>query len=196
MFTFDENKAKSADSSAHITEGGYYPNATIKAAVVLKGNEQSQYIKFEVEQEGRDCNFNIYLKKKSDGSVTYGVNKIYALMGILGVQKTSSLPVTVDNFGRQEQGNSIPEFIGKVVGLRLMREDYRKQDGTIGFSMNLLNFIGNDGKTYSERVDNKPAKTIETAIKDKRLQAPQHGAAAPMIPNQTTPMPTDDDMPF
>lgn len=183
MFNFDENKAMKADGGNYIMDGGYYHNTEILDAVVFSGNGMSQYISFSVESDGQQANFNLYLTKKT-GEATFMVNKIYSLMGILGIQKTSSLKVSVDRFGATVEGTRIPEFIGKKVGIRLMREDYYKTDGTIGFRMNLINFIGGDGRTYSEAKENKPAKTIEQKIVDKRLQQPQQQPQH------------DDDLPF
>ncbi|MCP4339652.1 MAG: hypothetical protein GY799_12360 [Desulfobulbaceae bacterium] len=170
-FVFDENKALGADGGNHIVEGGYYPNCVIEEAVVMDTKEGAKYLEFKFKDSmGRECNFvRVYFLNK-DRSENFALAKIHALMGLLGLRQTTKVPCTVDAFGQPLQTVRIAEFVGKQIGIRIQREDYKKNDGSIGFEMKLLNFIGNDGKTYSERANGKEGKTIDLSVKDKLIQ--------------------------
>lgn len=201
MFVFNADKANNADGGNRITTGGYYTSAVVKEAVCLKGNDMSEYIHFIFESNGMEVSFDLYYKQKN-GEPHYQENKIHSFMGLTGVMQVGQLAlVTIEAFGKQVQGNRVNEFIGKTVNIRVQREEYVNMSGEVKYRMNLLNFIGADNKTFSEKTNNKEAKTylvpVEDVIREKKSTPSNNGGGQYSIPGQNNaPNFTDDDMPF
>jgi hypothetical protein len=190
MFNFDANKAKKADGGNHITESGYYASLTIKECIISTGTESTQFCEFNFEDDmGRQLNFVSVLIRQKDGKEAYGMAKIHALMGLLRLQNVSSVPVTVDKFGRQVTVERIPAIIGKQVGVIVQREN--KPEGR--FSMNVLHFVGYDGRTYAEMADDKPALAVTRKVEDKG--APTQKSQGSFGSSYAPPL-DDSDLPF
>ena len=190
MFNYDETKALAADGGNYLREGGYYPNSTITEATYLKGNEQSSFVSFRALCNGQEVAFQIYTKQKN-GQEHFQANKIQSLMGLKGIRATTTQAVTVKSFGSDVEGFRINEFTNINIGLRLEKEEFYKLDGTVGYKFNILNFIGDNGKTITESLGGKEALTITIPIKDKVVKTEANNGSSSSVP------PLDDnDMPF
>jgi hypothetical protein len=178
--TFNKSSAESADRGSLITTSGVYTGILTKAEVFKKASGAAG-IEFAFESEdGSKADFlSIYTRKKT-GEESFGMGHIHALMGILGLSKVNT----------QSDGDRtiIPAFCQKKIAVALQREDYLKNNGTVGYKMNILHFFDAvTKKTYAELSSGKEAKTYLREIKDKPLNENQTVSNSPNM---------EEDLPF
>jgi len=164
--------ALKADGSAYLSQGGVF-SATITKAKIFSLPSGVKGIEFAFETTGGKCDFVKIMTKNKDGGDNFNVAKIHALGTLLQI---SELIV---------KDGVIPQFVGKEIGVALQREDYKKQDGSLGYQFNLLHFF--DAKTLQtarEKAENQAPNTASRPIVDKRLSAnesaPQSQGYAPI----------------
>ena len=168
----NQELALKADGSAYLSQGGVF-SATITKAKIFSLPSGVKGIEFAFETTGGKCDFVKIMTKNKDGGDNFNVAKIHALGTLLQI---SELIV---------KDGAIPQFVGKEIGVALQREDYKKQDGSLGYQFNLLHFF--DSKTLQtarERAENQAPNTASRPIVDKRLSAnesaPQSQGYAPI----------------
>jgi len=173
LFKVDKEKALKADKMSVNTGGGYM--ARITNAVLETSTRGAKSINFSFSTPSGDLRFvNIYYQN-ADGSENYGVNQIYALMSLLRLETVS----TAEKADSGKTYTYCPEFIGKEIYIVVVREDYYKSDGSIGYSMKLLHFCSSKTfQTYSEAVEQKDAKVYLAPVVDKLLKQDGSGSSS------------------
>jgi len=188
-FTFDKTRAMKAD------EGGYISTSDVYVGVITKmiwfsKESGSGGVELSLETvDGEKCNYVQIYTKNRDGSENFAKVKIDSLAGILGLPSITAV----------KTGNIIefPIVYGKRIAFALQREEYRKEDNSIGWKMNLLHFFYPDTlQTYKEKEYASPPETSQKEIKDILIDlSGQNQKSAPASqPNNASI--EDDDLPF
>ena len=175
----NQELAMKADGSAYLSQGGVF-TATITKAKIYSLPSGVKGIEFAFETSGGKCDFVTVMTKNKDGGENFNVAKIHALGTLLQI---SELIV---------KEGQITQFVCKEIGVALQREDYKKNDGTLGYRFNLLHFFdGQTMQTAREKAENQAPNTASRKIDDKRLSAndsaPQSAQSAQQF---------DDSLPF
>lgn len=171
MFQFDNERALSAGTSQYIEESGVY-KGTIKSVEIVDSttagsNSQSAVFSFETDN-GQIASYCRLTIKKKDGSYSFGYDIFCALMGILHIKQ--ALPV-------QRDGKVFVDVVcNRKIAFGLQKEFYEKNDGSIGYKFNVLNFYHYDTlRTYSELTHNSEAVVSKRPIVDKPLPTKRGG---------------------
>ena len=186
----------SAMGAGLIDKSGAY-KGRITGAKYETGQNGSCYVELSFERDdGAKANYNKLYTVKNNGTEGFGLKQIHAMMACLKLRQISGYE----------------QFIGLEIGLALQREEYNKQDGTIGYSMKLVApFEYATKKTSEEILKNLPAAYIDqlvASLVDKKAPAnrfsydqSQHNNSHQNIGmqqntgmQQTPPM--DDEIPF
>lgn len=156
-FQFNRDGALKAGASDFISESGVYFGKFTKC-YETKYDSGSVKVNFEfVTNEGQKSDYLNLVTVKKDGSQAFGVNHIWALMGILKIANAE--PVQID-----PEHKGYPMFCNKPIGIILQKEN--KDGGK--FQMNILHFIDPiTKKTFTEHANNEEAKEYTKPIADK-----------------------------
>lgn len=192
-YAYDPEAAGKADDVASRidTNGAYI--GTFKVVHTIKSERTgTEGIHFEFNSPGGgSAMFDVYTRKE-DGTATFGMNQINAMMSILGLRGLTTTEGEFEGFvdGKREtvRGEIFPDLMNKQIGLVLQKEMYTKQDSKEGFRMNLYGIFHpesrltaselKDKKTQPEKLE-KMLRSIKT--KDSRKPAsnePAQPAAA------------------
>ncbi|MFZ5406645.1 hypothetical protein [Enterobacter asburiae] len=175
-FTWNQQSAEAAlkaGSSAGISETGAYEGVITSAVYEFGKDSQSQALMLSLDADGQKANFIRINFIGRDGSQTFGMGLIAAIMWAAQVK---------DAQAQQRQGQNGPEWFlpaieGKRVGLFLQKILTTKQDGS-GDSYKLeVRHVFQPGSrlTYKEFTDKTPAEaiaTLERTMKDKDDRKP------------------------
>ncbi|MGY9986507.1 hypothetical protein ACTM13_04005 [Citrobacter freundii] len=176
-FTWNQQSAEAAlkaGSSAGISETGAYEGVITSAVYEFgKDGSQSQALVLSLDADGQKANFLRINFLGRDGSQTFGMGLIAAIMWAAQVK---------DAQAQQRQGQSGPEWClpaleGKRVGLFLQKILTTKQDGSGDSYKFEVRHVFQPGSrlTYKEFTDKTPAEaiaTLERAMKDKDDRKP------------------------
>lgn len=156
-FNFNREAAVKAGSSDYINESGVYYGKFVKAFETTYDSGAVSITFDFVSNDGKKANYLKIFTAKKGGSESFGVNHIYALMGILKLAKAD--PAKID-----DEHTGYPMFCNKPVGVILQKEI--KDDGKTNFS--IVHFIDPvTSKTFSEIASNSEAKEYKKEVKDK-----------------------------
>ncbi|MDR7940348.1 hypothetical protein RIU82_10395 [Enterobacter soli] len=175
-FTWNQQSAEAAlkaGSSAGISETGAYEVVITSAVYEFGKDSQSQALMLSLDADGQKANFIRINFIGRDGSQTFGMGLIAAIMWAAQVK---------DAQAQQRQGQNGPEWFlpaieGKRVGLFLQKILTTKQDGS-GDSYKLeVRHVFQPGSrlTYKEFTEKTPAEaiaTLERTMKDKDDRKP------------------------
>lgn len=171
-FTWNQQSAEAAlkaGSAAGISEtGAYEGNITSAVYEFGKDGSQSQALVLSLDADGQKANFLRINFLGRDGSQTFGMGLIAAIMWAAQVK---------DAQAQQRQGQSGPEWYlpaleGKRVGLFLQKILTTKQDGSGDSYKFEVRHVYQPGSrlTYKEFNEKSPAEaiaTLERTMKDK-----------------------------
>lgn len=170
-FTWDQqasDAALKAGASAGITDTGAYEGTVISAIYEFgKDGSQSQALVLSLDSDGQKANFLRINFLGRDGTPTFGMGLISALMWAAQVK---------DAQPQQRQGQNGPEWYlpameSKRVGLFLQKILTTKQDGSDSYKFEVRHvFKPGSRLTYKEYCEKTPAETISTlerTVKDK-----------------------------
>ncbi|HJZ06377.1 MAG TPA: hypothetical protein VJ327_11105 [Patescibacteria group bacterium] len=185
-YTFDENRALKADDGGYISTGGIYVGH-ISEMVAFNLDSGAGGVELSFESIGGErCSFVTVYTKNKNGSENFAKGKIDSMIGILGLSEVPHV--------KNGEKITFPSVCNKPIAFALQREDYIKQDQTIGWKMNLLHFFYADTlQTFKERKENKPASVSKREIKDALIntESKQTSNAAKAFVLQD-----NDDLPF
>lgn len=212
-YTLDPNAARSAEVGRIETTGAYV--GTITRAEALRSKDKgTEGIEFSFKADnGQTADYLSLWTFAGDGKALRGQK---VLMALMTVAKVKALTPTETPVEKLEGGNKVSkkvqcftELHGKRVGLILQREEYRKNDGSIGSRMAIfLPYCAETNRTASEILvpagqAPKPAEALARilpTVKDRPLQVKGGGAAAgssaPGGPAPTSDGIDEDDIPF
>lgn len=182
-FTLDTNAVNKADSvSNHITTSGYY-EGTFKRVSDQIGREGGHGVKFEFESvDGLTTEFTLWVESKT-GEKTFSRDILNAGMACLKLRQVLAQQGTVrewDSVAKsfiEKQGIIYPDFCGKKIGIIIQKQEYIKNDGSIGFQINLKHFINAETKqTGGEVLRSVPAEKFDklvTRYEDIKIEKPK-----------------------
>ncbi|HED3851540.1 TPA: hypothetical protein R4217_000360 [Enterobacter soli] len=175
-FTWDQQSAAAAlkaGSAAGISETGAYEGDITSAVYEFgKDGSQSQALVLSLDADGQKANFLRINFLGRDGSQTFGMGLIAAIMWVAQVKNAQA---------QQRQGQNGPEWClpaleGKRVGLFLQKLLTTKQDGSDGYKFEVRHvFQPGSRLTYKEFTEKTPAEAIaalERTMKDKDDRKP------------------------
>jgi hypothetical protein len=192
FFVFDPESALKADGAGIIDKGGNYL-VTLKDCYVGKTQNGATYLEINGEcATGEKLNYLTIYTKGTDGKATYGVNKINALCGILGISQLSYIAAKKKDYtGKEVDAFKVVELENKVLYIGVYREDQKDQNGQYRFSdkgqlkfkMELSHFFHpKTMQTYTEMVEKKEPATFARPVYDKLAPAgtkPNQGGQQP-----------------
>ncbi|EOC6207617.1 hypothetical protein ACI5J7_000227 [Citrobacter freundii] len=175
-FTWDQQSAAAAlkaGSAAGISETGAYEGDITSAVYEFgKDGSQSQALVLSLDADGQKANFLRINFLGRDGSQTFGMGLIAAIMWVAQVKNAQA---------QQRQGQNghewcLPALEGKRVGLFLQKLLTTKQDGSDGYKFEVRHvFQPGSRLTYKEFTEKTPAEAIaalERTMKDKDDRKP------------------------
>ncbi|ELE9727505.1 hypothetical protein HCH39_05640 [Enterobacter kobei] len=175
-FTWDQQSAAAAlkaGSAAGISETGAYEGDITSAVYEFgKDGSQSQALVLSLDADGQKANFLRINFLGRDGSQTFGMGLIAAIMWVAQVKNAQA---------QQRQGQNGPEWFlpaleGKRVGLFLQKLLITKQDGSDSYKFEVRHvFQPGSRLTYKEFTEKTPAEAIaalERTMKDKDDRKP------------------------
>lgn len=167
-FTFDQHAALKAGASAGITDTGAY-EGNIQSAVYEFGKDgsQSQTLVLSLDSDGQKANFLRINFLGRDGSPTFGMGLISALMWAARIKDAQPK----ERHGPNGAEWCLPEIEGKHVGMFLQKILTSKQDGSDSYKFEVRHvFQPGSRLTYREFSEKIPAEaiaTLERTMKDK-----------------------------
>ena len=188
--TFNSESAANAGTTGGLTKGGDYLIG-INQTLYELGNEQSSYLEFsgKAVDIGAEVNFLKLYMTQRNGKEHFESGFIDAMMGLGNIKELTEQLAVING----ENKVKVPQFTGKQYIFKLQREDYQKTDGSIGWSMKVLNvFDPATRKTYSEIMKGEEAKAILREPQDKLLIPRSNTGTS----SGSTFAPIDDDLPF
>lgn len=175
-FTWDQQSAAAAlkaGSAAGFSETGAYEGDITSAVYEFgKDGSQSQALVLSLDADGQKANFLRINFLGRDGSQTFGMGLIAAIMWVAQVKNAQA---------QQRQGQNGPEWFlpaleGKRVGLFLQKLLITKQDGSDSYKFEVRHvFQPGSRLTYKEFTEKTPAEAIaalERTMKDKDDRKP------------------------
>lgn len=181
MRTYDLNpeQAKQAESS-RITETGKYVGAFTSAygTESTKGTEGIEFA-FKTD-DGRTADFLTLWTYNKDGKELFGLKVLNALMTCLRAKRIVPSAGTIEKW---EDGQRVrvaaqvfPDLTNKRIGLLLQREEYRKQDGSVGSKFNIVGAFDAETELTASEILVKASSPEKLAgmvasLRDKTLPA-------------------------
>lgn len=175
-----EGAGKADDVASRIDTNGAFIGRFKDVHAIKSERTGTEGIHFEFTSPGGgSANFDVYTRK-SDGTATFGMNQINAMMSILGLRglttKTGKFDAFVDGKRQEVEGETFPDLMDKDIGLVLQKELYTGNNGKEGFRMNLYGIFHpvsrltaseiKDKKTTPEKLE-KMLRSVKT--KDTRV---------------------------
>lgn len=205
-YTLNAKQARSAEASRIDSTGAYIGSITQAFAVTSGKKSEGIEMSFKTD-DGSTADYLTLWTHNADGKELRGNAVLNALMTVLklrdlkpvrGKIKTRENGQPVD-----KDGDIYPTLCARV-GLVLQREEYVKNDGSIGSRMVLfLPFEAETRRVASEVLDQKPGaealSKIVSTLKDRPAQTPKGGAPRAAAASGAAPTSaefSDDDIPF
>lgn len=184
-YTLNPQAAKQAGVSSYINETGPYVGVFKRAEAVVS-KQKTDGIEFTfLSDDGRTCDFLNCWTYNEDGKELYGLKMLNALMACMRVRDIAPIEGSIrDRDGNTKKTTIFPELMDKPIGVLLQREEYEKNDGSIGFKFNIVgSYEAKSGMTASEILDKatKPVlmEQMVARLKDKPMQQRREPAARP-----------------
>lgn len=144
-YEYDPEAAGKADDVANRIDTSAAFIGSFKVAHAIKSaNTGTEGIHFEfVSPGGGAAGFDVYTRK-ADGTPTFGMNQIQAMMTILELRGLRAVAGKFEAYDAdagkriEQEGEVFPDLAGKPIGLVLQRENYTKNNGQEGYRMNLF----------------------------------------------------------
>jgi hypothetical protein len=206
-YKLNPDAAKTVGVSNSIREKGAYVGKFTRAeAIVSQSGTQGIEFAFE-SMDGQSSDYLALWTFNSQGEPLHGRKVIDAIMTCVKVREMEVVRATVKKRNKTGQVEDTPanvflSLMNKPIGVLLVREEYEKNDGTVGWKMTLVGaFDAANRKMPKEILENLPAELLERAIpmlQDRPLKK-KAGAGTPMrtAPTGTGFVPEmDDDIPF
>lgn len=175
-YNLDPNQAKQAGVSNRITESGMYTGRFVRAEAI-KSRQETEGVEFTFESvDGQTADFLTCWTYNADGKELYGLKVLMAVMTCLRVKQLAPREMMFQKHDGSQRGIGYPDLTNKPIGLLLQREEYEKQDGSVGFKFNIaLPFEASSGLTAREILSSVTAPNdMERALaglRDKPLKS-------------------------
>lgn len=206
-YNLDPKSATAADNTmSRIEDTGKYIGTLTRAESVLS-RQQTEGVEFSFKaDDGSTADFLTLWTHNAKGDELPSLKALNAMMTVCRVKSLTPTHGMVEKWdanSRQRTGvdaTIFPELTNKRVGLLLQREEYEKNDGSVGSKLNIWGVFDADTElTASEILLRKTApETLAKmlgALKDKPLKNRSHATqATQQAPAGMDDM--DDDIPF
>jgi len=158
-----------------ITTSGAYTGVFTKAKAI-KASTGAEGVEFTFKADtGAEASYlSLYTHNKSGGE-TYGYSQLNALMACLKQRQIKPQTIQLkewDNQNRQEKTVSVeayPQLMNQSVGVVLQRQEYKKDDGSVGESMSLHGFFEpSTRQTGAEVIQQLPATVLDDVLANLR----------------------------
>ena len=195
-YEYDEAGASKADDVASRidTSAAYVGRFTDAHAIKAKSDTEGIHFEFK-SPGGGSAGFDVYTRK-ADGTVTFGMNQVNAIMAVLGLKGLKAQTGKFEAYDATEgkrvetEGEVFPDLLDKDIGLVLQKERYTGNDNKEKYRLNLYGVFHPVSRlTASEIKDRKqtPEKLEKMlrSLKDKdsrtavAAEPAQPGAGAP-----------------
>lgn len=162
VMQYSAESAAKAGGGEYINEGGAY-SGVITEAKYVTAKTGSQGIEFSFQsKDGLKANFlSVYYIKAPEAQgqpgkpITGGQSTLNAMMGIVGARQMTAAK-------KPDNSYFCPELEGKEIGLFLQKKLTTKSDGDNSYGFEIkVPFDPKDKRTMREKLDNKPAQTID-----------------------------------
>lgn len=209
QYTLDPNAARQADNmSQRITDSGKYVGRFTRAeAITSKKNTVGIEFSFETDQ-GQAVDYLTLWTHNANGEPIYGLKVFNAIMVCLRLRAINSVRAAIQKYNpdlkakETVQADLYVDLMNKPIGLVLQREEYIKNDDSIGSKFNIYApFDAASEMTAAEILDQ--ATTAQTlnkilaGLKDKPVAKRSEKAEIDGSSNIGTPNAfMDDDIPF
>lgn len=204
----DGNAARKAESTPRIDTTGAYVGIFTKARKIT-AKTGAVGIEFEFLDTATEAtaDFLTIYTHKADGTPTYGLNAINALMACLKLRSIDSGTIKADVWDENErkkvpqQVEGFPDLMNKAIGVLLQAEEYFTNQGERRERMTLVGFFEATSRLMaSEILDRKVTpQALDRFIKSmpevKKAKAQPQSGYATSQPDPMASMPNDD-IPF
>lgn len=197
-YTLDADLAKQVGTRLRITRSGKYVGRFTRAELVVS-RQKSEGVEFSFESDdGRTADYLSCWTHNVDGRELYGLKVLNAVLTCLGVREIVAKPATLqDRHGGTRDARIFPQLLDRPIGLVLQREEYLKQDGSVGWKFNVVApFEAARGLTAGEILAKADApeqlERMIAGLRDKTL--PQRPTAGIVASGGLADL--DDDIPF
>jgi hypothetical protein len=208
-YSLNTDNARQVGVSTRISEKGAYVGTFTRAEEVA-ARSGATGIEFSFKtKDGQSADYLSLWATSGEGKPLYGRKVIDAIMTCMKVRQIASQPTNVKKRDKDgEHDVSVPcfrELMGREIGLMLVKEEYAKDDGSVGSKMVIVApFCAGTKRTAAEVLDQAhEARSFDlmlASLRDRPLQASkttQRRAAAAQHTNTGGGFDDmDDDIPF
>ncbi|MBA4285439.1 MAG: hypothetical protein C0434_07900 [Xanthomonadaceae bacterium] len=203
-YNLNTKQARSAEASRIDSTGAY--TGSITQAFAIRSSKGSDGIELSFKADnGSTADYLSLYTHNAKGEELRGLKVLNSLMAVLKLRELKpargKIKTRVDGQLVDAEGDVFPSLCARV-GLVLQREEYVKNDGSLGSRMALfLPFCAETKRVASEILDQKPQgealHKIVGNLKDRPAQAPKARTAQPTAGGGTSTGDfEDDDIPF
>lgn len=166
FYGYDEEAAVAADNIANrISENAAYVGSFTRVEdLTSQKGTKGVYFEFECPGGGK-TNFTLYTKKAEGEVINVGMNKLQAMLTILGLKHgLRAQPGKVQKWDEDEgkrveaDGMVFPDLIGKPIGLVFQKELYTGNDGKDRDRMELVMSFDATSKLSASEIKERKAK--------------------------------------
>lgn len=192
-YEFNEESARQAGASNFIDATGKYKGVfTLAKQVISKKGTEGIEFSFEAE-DGRAANYLQLWTFDKDGKPLYGKKVLDALMCCARVKGLTAKEATIQGRQGSEQVISFPGLQGKKIGLLLQREEYVKNDNSIGYKFNIYAPFHADTELMAvELLDGKTAPEMLPKVLEGLADKPAQARATTTQTTARSENPADD----
>lgn len=203
-YSLDPKAAAAAGAAQYISETGKYVGRITRAeSVTSRQNTEGIELDF-VTDSGLKANFLQLWTYNADGKELPSLKVLSAMMACLRLRNIEPGPIefTDPSDGQRKTGHGFPMLMNKPIGLLLQREEYKKNDGSIGYKFNVFApFDARTELTAGEILAQKTAPEqlgkMVANLKDRPMRARAGNAQQPAQGNSVGMDAFDDDsIPF
>lgn len=162
-YDYDDEAAGKADDVASRIDTSAAYIGKFKNVFATKSSKGTEGITFEFTSPGGgSADFTCWTRKE-DGTATFGMNQVQAMMSLLGLRGLRAAPGKFEAYDNdagkrvEQDGEVFPDLIGKDIGLVLQKELYTKNNGAEGYRMNLYGVFHPVTKFTASEIKEKKA---------------------------------------
>lgn len=194
-YALDVKSASKAGVSDYISETGKYKGIFTRAEIVTS-KQGTEGVEFSFQSaEGLRADYLQLWTYNRDGKELPSLKCLNAIMACLRQRELSPGTITVD--GASKDG--FPSMHGKPIGVLLQREEYIKQDGSVGYKFNLIAPFDvqtelTAGEILAKKTEPEQLGRMVAMLKDRPMQKPRGDSTQDQ--SRTLADMDDDSIPF
>lgn len=206
-YNLDTKAAKEANAGGRIDSTGKYVGL-IKKAEFITSKKGTDGVEFEfLSSTGESATLQLWTRNANNPQLS-GFKMLMAVMTCAGVKNMTPTKRRIKKYDydmkemREVEATIAPEFDGKAVGLLLQREEYEKNDGGIGYRMNIFAAAQHSTDLTANEILERKTQPEELfklmeRLADKKAKPKAGGVSQPAAANaQAGVVNLDDDLPW